>query len=84
MAMGKPVITVDTPDCRGPVEEGKNGYLIPPKDSKSLADAIENIVFDDKRCKIFGEYSRKKIESEFDERIVIDQIINQIYRLAPR
>lgn len=60
MAMGKPVITVDTPDCRGPVEEGKNGYLIPPKDSKSLADAIENIVFDDKRCKIFGEYSRKK------------------------
>jgi len=52
MAMGKPVITTDTPDCRGPVEEGKNGYLVPVKDSKSLADAIEKLIMVDELVRI--------------------------------
>ncbi len=30
MAMGKPLVTTDTDGCRGAVENGSNGFLVPP------------------------------------------------------
>ena len=47
MALGKPVIAADTDDCKGPVEEGKNGFLVPTRDPGALADRIERILSDD-------------------------------------
>ena len=76
MAMGKPVIAADSIDCRLPVEEGKNGYLVPIKDSQALADAIERIMIDDKKRNMFGSYSRTKVESEYDEKVIVRQVIN--------
>jgi len=40
MSMGKPVVTTDMPGCRDAVEDGKNGLLVPPKNSQALAEAI--------------------------------------------
>ena len=40
MATGRPIITTDTPGCRETVIHGKNGLLVPPKNSKSLANAM--------------------------------------------
>ena len=40
MATGRPVITTDVPGCRETVIHGKNGLLVPPKNSKSLANAM--------------------------------------------
>jgi len=76
MAMGKPVIAADSPDCRGPVEHGKNGYLIPIRNSHALADAITSIMSDDCKRRNFGEYSRIKAVNEFDEKVIVKQVIN--------
>lgn len=73
IAMGKPVITSDIPGCRETVEEGVNGFLVPPKNGLALAEAIEkfvNLSFE-RRCKM-GKCSRKKAEEEFDVKEVID------------
>ena len=78
MAMGKPVITTDTPDCRGAVEEGKNGFLVPVKDAKALAKAIENLILDEDMLIKFGEYSRAKAEREFDEKKIVPQALLQL------
>ena len=40
LAMGKPLITADTPATREVFTHGKNAYLIPPGDSHALAEAI--------------------------------------------
>ena len=40
MAIGRPILTTDTPGCRETVINGKNGLLVPPKNSKSLANAM--------------------------------------------
>jgi len=40
LAMGKPLITADTPASREVFTHGGNAYLIPPGDSQALADAI--------------------------------------------
>jgi N,N'-diacetylbacillosaminyl-diphospho-undecaprenol alpha-1,3-N-acetylgalactosaminyltransferase len=77
MAMGKPVIAADSIDCRAPVEDGKNGYLVPIKDAQALADAIEILMSDDEKRKQFGRYSRLKTEREYDERIIVQQVINE-------
>ncbi len=39
-AMARPVITTDVPGCRETVEDGRNGFLVPQKDSAALADAM--------------------------------------------
>ncbi len=77
MAMGKPVIAADCADCRAPVEEGKNGYLVPPKDSRALADAIERLMNDETKRREFGKYSRLKVEREYEEKVIVRQVIRE-------
>lgn len=78
MGLGKPVIAADTPDCRAPVESGKNGFLIPPRDSVTLAQRIEQIITSPELMKDFGQYSRIKVCKEYDDRIVAKKIIRHI------
>ena len=40
LAMGKPIITTDSPGCRETVIDGENGYLIPAKDVDALVNAM--------------------------------------------
>lgn len=41
MASGRAIVTTDLPGCRDTVIEGRNGYLVPPKDPLALAKAME-------------------------------------------
>ncbi len=77
MAMGKAVIAADSEDCRNPVEHGKNGYLVPIKDSKALAQAIESLMLDDEKREQFGLYSRLKVKSEYDEKVIVQSVIDE-------
>jgi N,N'-diacetylbacillosaminyl-diphospho-undecaprenol alpha-1,3-N-acetylgalactosaminyltransferase len=71
-SMGKPIITTNTIGCKEVVEDGKNGYLVPPKDIKALEEAIERLILDSNLRKNFGNYSREKAIREYDlEKIVI-------------
>ncbi len=36
MSMAKPIITTDVAGCRETVEEGQNGYLVPPRNGEAL------------------------------------------------
>ena len=39
-SMSIPCITTDIPGCRDAIKDGKNGFLVKPKDLSSLSDAI--------------------------------------------
>jgi glycosyltransferase involved in cell wall biosynthesis len=78
MAMGKPVITTTSEDCRNTVEEGRNGLLVPPQDSKALALAIQRIVSSDELRKSMGEYSRVKAVRDFDERSIVNNALQEL------
>lgn len=72
LAMGKPIITTDIPGCRETVEDGKNGYIVPPKDAPALADAICRFIsLPIKEKELMGKYGREKAEKEFDVKNVI-------------
>ena len=81
MSMEKPIITTDTTGCREVVEEGKNGFLVPAKNSKALAEAIERLIENKELRKRFGKYGREKVLREFDERIVVKKTI-KVYEEA--
>ncbi|MFV0342986.1 MAG: glycosyltransferase family 4 protein, partial [Anaerocolumna sp.] len=40
-AIGRPIITTNTPGCRDTVISGYNGFLVPARNSKALAQKIE-------------------------------------------
>lgn len=40
LACGRPVITTDWIGCREAIEDGKNGYLVPIRDSNALAEKM--------------------------------------------
>jgi N,N'-diacetylbacillosaminyl-diphospho-undecaprenol alpha-1,3-N-acetylgalactosaminyltransferase len=78
MAMGKPVITTDTVGCRGPVEPGKNGLLVPPRDTGALAAALASLLENECLRTRYGAYSRQKAEREFDDQVVILKILAEL------
>jgi len=81
LAMKKPIVTTDNVGCREVVDEGKNGFLVPVKDSAALASAIETLVHDRRLCAAFGRHSRAKAQAEFDESLVVERVLAEVYGL---
>jgi glycosyltransferase involved in cell wall biosynthesis len=76
MAIGRPIITTDTPGCRECVVDGQNGYLVPVKDHNVLAERINTLLSDgDLRLKM-GLASRQMMEKEMSLKTVIEKTFN--------
>ncbi|SFT01700.1 Glycosyltransferase involved in cell wall bisynthesis [Porphyromonadaceae bacterium NLAE-zl-C104] len=72
-AVGRPIITTDSIGCKETVRDGWNGYLIPIKDSDTLADKL-SILIDNKELRNkMGQNSRLLAEKEFS----IENVINK-------
>jgi glycosyltransferase involved in cell wall biosynthesis len=70
-AVGRPIVTTDVPGCREVVSDGINGFLVPARDGKKLAEAIAMLIDDKELRERMGRASRRKAEKEFDLKIVI-------------
>lgn len=82
-ANGRPVITTNVPGCRETVEDGQSGFLIEAKNSEALLDAIIRFINLPIREKAeMGERGRKKVEREFDRRIIVNAYLKEISRLS--
>lgn len=86
MCMAKPVITTTSDDCRGTVEEGRNGHLVPIRDSSALAEAIADLAGDAGKREAFGAYSLIKARRDFDEGPIVHEALRAMglpVRLPP-
>jgi N,N'-diacetylbacillosaminyl-diphospho-undecaprenol alpha-1,3-N-acetylgalactosaminyltransferase len=81
LSMGKPIITTDHQGCRETVDNGKNGYLVPVKKGDKLAEKLTLLMSDRNLRLQFGQSSRYKAVSEFNEEIVVSKIIHELYDL---
>lgn len=78
-AMGKPIVATNVPGCRQVVEEGVTGYLCKPYSADSLAGAIRRILNLRPRERYeMGMRGRKKMEREYDQRLVFEAYVNVI------
>ncbi|MEM1573458.1 MAG: glycosyltransferase family 4 protein [Candidatus Methanomethylicaceae archaeon] len=76
MAFGKPVIGSCVGGIPAQIWPGINGFLVPPGDSKALANCLEYILMNDDIAKKMGKESRKIFERFFSsERGARDHIM---------
>lgn len=75
-ACGKPIITCDMPGCRIIVQDGMNGYLIPPRNNQALADKILDLALNSDRRLQFGGMSRTFVLESFNEDRICQQTLN--------
>lgn len=65
MAAGKPVVVTR---CGGPeemVEDGHDGFLVPPADPESLAAKISDLLLNSELSATFGQRARDKVARQF-------------------
>ena len=75
MSCGKAIITTDAPGCRETVKEGENGFLVPVKDDKAIAEKMLFLYRNPDVCERMGNASRQIAEQRFDVRLVNQSIL---------
>ncbi|MBN6205758.1 glycosyltransferase family 4 protein [Ralstonia pickettii] len=66
MAMGRPIITANSPGCRETVVNYKNGFLVPAKEITPLAEKMIWMIENPYQTEKMGIESRKIAEEKFD------------------
>jgi colanic acid/amylovoran biosynthesis glycosyltransferase len=77
LASGVPVVSTQVAGNSDLVENGVNGYLVPPGDRVSLADRIQMLLSNAELRNQFGAAGRAKVEAEFN----IDHEVALLYRV---
>ena len=78
-AAGRPIVTTDAPGCREVVQHGRNGFLVPIRDSVQLAQALSTLLRDAPLRARFGAAGRELAVNSFAEQIVVEQTLD-VYR----
>jgi galacturonosyltransferase len=78
-ACGRPIITTNRSGCREIVDDGVNGYIVNQKDSNDLIAKIEKFLsLTNQERKMMGLAGRRKVEREFDRKIVVEKYLKEI------
>lgn len=78
MAAGLPVVATQIAGISELVEDGVNGYLVPPGDVITLTNRIEKLLIDNQRRIKFGLAGRKKVETNFNIHYEVSKLHNII------
>lgn len=71
-AMGKSLVLTDIRGCREVIRDGKEGFLVPVRDPRRLAEAIGSLARDEDKRRLFGLAARNRAVERFDERKVVE------------
>ena len=74
LAMGKPVVACSVGGIPEWLQNGDNGFLVSPKNSKGLAECIRKIITDEEMRKRYGNQGRDFVFNKFSPRIYLSQI----------
>lgn len=80
-AMGRAMVLTDIRGCREVVQDGHNGFLVPPRDAAALTGRVRQLLGDPALRERFGVRSRAKALAEFDERRVVATTLRVYERL---
>lgn len=72
MMFAKPIVACDIGGMRYTVEDGVNGYLVPPGDSEALGKALGTLVSSDRLRAEFGNCSRRRYEQRYTVEAMVD------------
>lgn len=76
-AAGLALVTTDVPGCRDAVRANVSGSIVPPRDSKALANAILHLVANHDGRRAMGAAARADVLARFS----VDSVIEQTCRI---
>jgi glycosyltransferase involved in cell wall biosynthesis len=80
-ACGRAIVTTDTPGCKEIVRHGENGLLVPVRDSKALADALQIMIENPALRVKMGARGREIAVAEFSQEQVIKETLSVYHEL---
>lgn len=66
MATGRAILTSDAPGCRETVEDGVNGFLVPPRDHAHLAEKMRWMIDNPEGCTSMARESLRIVRDKYD------------------
>ncbi len=81
MAQGVPPITTNVGGLPELIEDGKSGYLVPPKDAKALLHAIRKLAADPQHRKQMGIAAAKRIQGPFHISHTVEKTLALYHRI---
>ena len=79
MALGRPVIASGVGGVVSVLEDNVTGLIVPPSDSRSLADRIIELLQNRDRARKLAAAGQQLIRDRFNENRMLDEMI-QVYR----
>jgi glycosyltransferase involved in cell wall biosynthesis len=79
MALGRPVIASGVGGVVSVLEDNVTGLIVPPSDSRSLADRIIELLVDRDRARKIAATGQQLIRDRFNENRMLDETL-QVYR----
>ncbi|MEF8866119.1 MAG: glycosyltransferase family 4 protein, partial [Salinibacter sp.] len=73
---GRPIVTTDVPGCREIVDDGENGFLVPPQDPSALVDRLHTLLHAPLLRQKMGRKGRRRVEDTFTADRVATMIVN--------
>ena len=81
-ACARPIITTNRPGCGEIVDDGVNGFIVKQQSPEDLIEKLEQFILLPSEEKVaMGLAGRKKVETQFDRRIVVDEYLKAIKSL---
>ncbi len=83
MAAGRACVTTEVgTGTSWVVQDGVTGRVVPPRDPAALAGAIALLLADAERRRAIGLAAAARARAEFDERVMIDRVLNVYHSLT--
>ena len=79
MALGRPVIASGVGGVMSVIEDNVHGLIVPPSDSRSLADRIIELLQDREKARRIAAAGQQMVRDRFNENRMLDEIL-QVYR----
>lgn len=80
-AMGLPCIVTNISGCNEIIIEGENGIIIPPKDKKSLMNAMQFFLSNQHEVKRMAANARQLIVTRYEQKTVWEALLAEYKRL---
>jgi glycosyltransferase involved in cell wall biosynthesis len=81
MAYGKPIVASRVGGIPEFVLDGKNGYLVDPRNSDELAEKISRLVEDSELRTRIGSYNTRYVEKKYSLKMMVNKTLEAYERL---
>ena len=81
---GLPIVTTRMPGCTDVIRDGWNGYLVPTRSPRALADKIIAMLSDRQAARLMGRCAAALVRREFNLNITVDRYVALYQELMVR